>query len=589
MNKDRTDKIPYYRSFTRNMVVVAILVSFAPMLLASGIILEQFHVSHHEKVYAHLNELVHKHARDIDGFLVERLSNIRFLAENRDFEKLIDESTLRRTLARLQQTYDGVFEDLGVIDEEGIQISHAGPSKLKQARYSDAKWFNPALENPYYISDVFLGLRSRPHFNVSVRLVHREKYFLLRGAINFEAFNTVAENLRVGKTGVAFILNREGVFQTKPHYDIPPTKKSYTDFIDTGTKTSDGIYIGEHTISSNGDCFIYCAALLKNEDWMLVYEQEKAEAFAELRRIQFIAGLILFTGALVIVLVNLVLYYKVVNRIAEADREKELMNRRVIETGKLASAGRLAAVGRLAVGIAHEINNPLAIMVEEAGWIRDLLEEKEFENDKNLEEIRRALKQIGIQGKRCGEITRNLLSFARKTHSEKRIVMINEIIEDVVTISTCSSYTGIVIQSHLDERIPPIHGSRTEMQQVFLNLIDNAIYILEKDGGTIDISTLLEDRHVLVVVEDNGPGIPEADLDRIFDPFYTTKPAGKGYGLGLSICFGIIDKMGGEIDVHGAPDAGARFEIRFPLKHSVDASNAEHPSPSTSADSGGEK
>ncbi len=176
------------------------------------------------------------------------------------------------------------------------------------------------------------------------------------------------------------------------------------------------------------------------------------------------------------------------------------------------------------------------------------------------------------------------MSFARKTHAKKRRVMINEIIEEVVKISTRSSYTGITIYSHLDKRIPPIHGSQAEIQQVFLNLISNALFVLEKDGGKIHITSLLEDRHVLVVVEDDGPGIPEADLDRIFDPFFTTKPVGKGYGLGLSICFGIIDKMGGEIDVRGAVDAGARFEIRLPLKKTVDAPAAERLSTSTSTD-----
>ncbi|MCP4692904.1 MAG: sensor histidine kinase, partial [Desulfobacterales bacterium] len=531
-------------------------------------------------------EMVHKHAQNIDGFLNERLKNIQFLSGDSPFERLLDESVLGEKLVRLQQKYDGVFEDLGIIDEEGIQISYAGPFKLKKARYGEAKWFKAALENPYYISDVFLGLRSRPHFNVSVRLVHQDRYFLLRATINFEAFNTVAENLRIGETGFAFILNKEGAFQTKPHYDMPLIKKSYKDFIDAGKRTNHGIYVGEHTAGAGGDRFIYFAAPLKHEDWLLVYQQEKAEALADLRRIQLAAGLIILIGALLMVLMNLMLYYKVVNRIAKADREKEMMNQRVIETGKLASAGRLAAVGRLAVGIAHEINNPVAIMVEEAGWIRDLLEDEEFKQGENLEEIQRALIQIGAQGRRCGEITHNLLSFARKTHAKKRRVMINEIIEEVVKISTRSSYTGISILSHLDKRVPPIHGSQGDVQQVFLNLINNARYVLEENGGKIHITSLLEERHVLVVVEDDGPGIPETDLDRIFDPFYTTKPAGKGYGLGLSICFGIIDKMGGEIDVRDAMDGGARFEIRFPLGKTVDAPRAESPSTSTSTDSG---
>ena len=114
--------------------------------------------------------------------------------------------------------------------------------------------------------------------------------------------------------------------------------------------------------------------------------------------------------------------------------------------------------------------------------------------------------------------------------------------------------------------LPPIYGSKTEIQQVIINIINNALHALAKNGGKIDIASQLETGHVLLIVQDDGPGIPEANLDRIFDPFFTTKPVGQGSGLGLSICFGIINKMGGEIDVHSIIDEGTRFEIRFPLE-----------------------
>ena len=142
-------------------------------------------------------------------------------------------------------------------------------------------------------------------------------------------------------------------------------------------------------------------------------------------------------------------------------------------------------------------------------------------------------------------------------------VQLNEIIKEVVEISNKTSYTGISIHTHLDKTLPPISGSPTEIQQILLNLINNARYALEKNGGRITISTRLEDLHVLVVVKDNGPGIPKANLDRIFDPFFTTKPVGKGNGLGLSICFGIVKRMGGEISVSSTIDKETRFEIRF--------------------------
>ena len=554
----------YSRNFARNRVLIVIIVSFVPMLLVSGMVLHQFSTSYNEKLYAHLSEVIHRHAQDIDSFLNERLNNLQFLLDSCENENLLDESVLQEKLFQLQQKYGGVFEDLGVINEKGVQEAYAGRFKLEKAKYSDAKWFNEALQKPYYISDVFLGLRSIPHFILSVKRIQQNGYFLLRATISFEAFNTLAENLRIGKTGFVFILNRKGDFQTKPHYDMLPINKSYMDFVNAGKKAKHGIYIGELSDDSGRGPIIYLAALLNNEDWMLVYQQEKKEAFSDLIRTQIVAAVILFIGAMLIVIMNSILFHKVINHLTEVDRQKEMMNRQIIETGKLASVGRLAA------GTAHEINNPVAIMVQEAGWIEDLLKEEEFQKGKNLQEIERALKQINSQGKRCKDITHKLLSFARKTDTQLQSVQINEIIEEVVAISDKASYTGISINTDLDKTVPPIYGSQTELQQVLLNLINNALYAMKKKGGKIDITTRLKGQHVLVVVEDDGQGIPKVNLDRIFDPFFTTKPVGEGNGLGLSICFGIIQKMGGEIDVHSIVDEGTRFDIRFPLKKPED-------------------
>jgi two-component system NtrC family sensor kinase len=251
---------------------------------------------------------------------------------------------------------------------------------------------------------------------------------------------------------------------------------------------------------------------------------------------------------------------RMVSRIARADREKQMMNAQVVETGKLASVGELAA------GIAHEINNPVAIMIEEAGWIEDILEDEEFQESENLDEFIRALEQIRTQGRRCKEITHKLLHFARKTDSRIQEVQINDLIEELVALSAQKAkYSNVTINTVLQKDLPPLQVSETEVQQVFLNLINNAVDAMEKKGGVIDVTTLMEGDHIAVQVADNGPGIPEANLARIFDPFFTTKPVGKGTGLGLSICYGIIKKMGGEIDVHSVIGVGTTFRVLIPL------------------------
>ena len=511
---------PLTRSFMWNIVFVVVLLSFTPMLVVSGLILDQYSVSHDEKLYAHLREVVHRHSTEIDGFLNERLNNIRFLFESCGKEQLFNNEFLEDKLFLLQQSYGDVFEDLGIVNEDGIQEFYAGKFKLEKAQYAHAKWLKEAFTKEAFISDVFLGLRTSPHFIITVKNTYKGKQYLLKATINFDTFNSLAESLHIGKTGFAFILNKQNEFQTKPHYDMLPTNRSYPDFIKSGKESYLGTYVGSLTGTNSHDEIIYVASLLKNGDWILVFQQEKSEAFADLIQAQIIAVILLFLGALMIVIMNLLVFRKVISRIAKADMEKELMNRQVIESGKLASIGELAA------GIAHEINNPVAIMVQEAGWIEDLLKRDEFNRTSTLEEIESSLKQVYIQGKRCREITHKLLSFARKTSPDIQELDINILILEVVDLTNMATYSNISINTALAKKLPPIFGSQTEVQQVVINLINNALHAIGENDGKITISSELEPRHVLLVIEDNGPGIPEANLDRIFDPFFTTKPVG---------------------------------------------------------------
>ena len=233
---------------------------------------------------------------------------------------------------------------------------------------------------------------------------------------------------------------------------------------------------------------------------------------------------------------------------------------------QLLQAEKMASLGMLAAGVAHEINNPVAIMIEESGWIEDLLEDEEFKTSKNLEEFKRALNQINTQGNRCREITHKLQSFARKTDSTIQPVQVNEIIEDIVTLSAQrAKYTNVELKTRLQTDLPTVRISLSEMQQVLLNLVNNALDAIETEGGTVTLSSRSSRGRILVEVVDDGPGIPKTDLDRICEPFFTTKPVGKGTGLGLFICYFIIKTMGGKIDVNSIVGVGTTFSISIPV------------------------
>ena len=192
-----------------------------------------------------------------------------------------------------------------------------------------------------------------------------------------------------------------------------------------------------------------------------------------------------------------------------------------------------------------------------------------MENSDNLSEIERALRQIHTQGKRCKDITHKLLSFARKTDSRVNAVSINEALDEVVYLSEQrAKYSSIKINKHFQQNLPHIQASETELQQVLLNIVNNALDAMEKTGGEINIRSRMENNFIVVDLADSGPGIAQVNLGRIFDPFFTTKPVGKGTGLGLSICYGIINKMGGKIDVKSEVNKGTVFTIRMPLNGS---------------------
>ena len=568
MTKNNHLSDPYLRSLNRNIILIIIIVSVIPLILVSSTIYRQFRASYQEKVHDHLRELVQSHSQNIDNFLQEKLSDIRFLSDSCGWEKLTDEPFLRERLAALQKDFGQDFVDLGVVNSHGEQIAYAGPFNLGKADYSDSEWFQEAIQSDFFISDVFLGLRGLPHFVIAVRNSWEDIHWILRATVDFVAFTTMVENIRMGQTGFAFILNREGKLQTtpktRPSMEMIDSKTIYEEFLANQQVSPGKIRIATKTDDSRHKN-IYIAASIKKGDWLLVYQQRVTDAFADLNKTFMITTALMFIGLIGIVIMAFTLSRTIVQRVAKADAEKQMMSKKVVETGKLASVGELAS------GVAHEINNPIAIMVEEAGWIGDLLEEEEFEKIENRAEIERAVEKIQYHGNRCKEITSKLLSFARKTDTTVHDVDINALLEELVALSSQRAKYGMVeIQTDFQEDLPSLRASTSELQQVFFNLINNAIDAMDPDGGTLRISSRQRENTLVIAVSDTGKGIPEANLDRIFDPFFTTKPVGKGTGLGLSICYGIIEKMGGKVEVNSTVGTGTIFSVFLPFQNESD-------------------
>jgi two-component system NtrC family sensor kinase len=228
---------------------------------------------------------------------------------------------------------------------------------------------------------------------------------------------------------------------------------------------------------------------------------------------------------------------------------------------QLIQSEKMSAIGQLVSGVAHELNNPLAGI---SAFAQLLLAEKRFPPDQ-----RTAAETIYSESRRASRIVQNLLTFARQHKAEKVPTAINQVLDDTLELRGYElSVRGIDVRRAYDDQLPETMADAHQLQQVFLNLITNAEQAMERVEGRhhcLTVHTKRAGDGIRIEIEDTGPGIPVNLLERIFNPFFTTKPTGSGTGLGLSISLGLVREHDGRIWAENAPQGGARFVIELPL------------------------
>ncbi len=228
---------------------------------------------------------------------------------------------------------------------------------------------------------------------------------------------------------------------------------------------------------------------------------------------------------------------------------------------QLIQSEKMSAIGQLVSGVAHELNNPLAGI---SAFAQLLLTEKRFPPDQ-----RTAAEMIYAEARRASRIVQNLLTFARQHKPERTSTSLNQVLDDALELRGYElRVRGIEVVRDYDEDLPETMADAHQLQQVFLNLITNAEQAMEKRQGNTQrliVSTRRAGNVIRIEVEDSGPGIPPNLLERIFNPFFTTKPTGSGTGLGLSISLGIVREHEGKIWAENSPTGGAHFTIELPL------------------------
>ena len=549
----------YYRALMKSMLMIGFFLPVIPMTLVSGVMFYQFHRAYNHHVNAHFVEMVQKGRQTIDNLLKRNLDDLRFVSKTFDVEKLCKEPFLKRVLDAMQMQGGSDVSDLSVINDKGGRVAYAGPDELRKVSNSNGERPQEAAIGNHVGNYIIADDNGLFRFTLVVHRDWSEQRWMLKATIKPEALKEAIAALRPKETGSVYILNRAGQFLAQTDSDAISGKSLIKDFLRRNEAEKEKVAVIQR-IDGFGHKHIYGTTPLMRGDGFLVYGQRVSEVFSSLNRAKTIALIVFIIIVLCLAANAYSLSRKMVARMEEADRQKQKMNEQMFQTKKLAS------IGELALGVAHEINNPVAIMVEEAGWVGDLLKEEEFREGNNLGEMRRALNQIRTQGMRCRDISYKLLSFARKTGSKVQEIRIRELIEDSIAVAAkTADNKNFVVEKQFQEDLPLLTAPRTELQQVLVNLIHNAIDAMENQNGILTLSASRKNNQVVLDVSDNGPGISRENLAKIFDPFFTTKPVGKGTGLGLSICYGIIKELGGEITVNSEIGAGSTFHVVLPI------------------------
>lgn len=550
-----------YKTLRRRLLLTFLLLALTPLVALGLFCVDRIDAVYAEKIVANLEAVTSSKRRALDTFLVERVAQIKNLAATHSYEELTDAHRLSRIFS-VMQSNGRSFVDIGIIGTDGKHQAYVGPYDLSTANYTETPWFQDVLRQGAHVSDVFKGFRNEPHFIIAVLRHEGGKTFIVRATIDTAAIHSLLRRVYSGAHSDAFLINSDGILQTDSAFNgsimaqsklTPPAQGkqdiAIVSLADTKPDAS------ENTLAA--------LMWLESKPWALVVVDDVGETLSPLRRLRLLVLLFVVAGGALVALGAVLATRSVIASLAESDRKQAELDASLLQSSKM------NALGKMAAGVAHEINNPLMLIRESAGWIRDLLDEESPQAMKNHKELEETATKIEAHVDRAKGVTHRMLGFGRRMDPTRHEVCINSLADQTVAfLENEAASRNIRIAKHYDAAVPTILSDPAQLQQVVLNILDNAIDAVEKDGEVIITTLRLPDGHCALSIRDSGPGIATDKLRRIFDPFFTTKKVGEGTGLGLAICYSILEKLGGHISVDSVEGQGSTFTITLPLEPS---------------------
>jgi two-component system NtrC family sensor kinase len=550
-----------YRKIWGLGIFALVVAALLPLVAATSIHYRLIQKSVDSEIILRTERVASNARRAVTFFLEEHLNALRFTVSEIGYDQLTDPDHLAEILRNLKLGFGGLT-DLSVIAHTGAQVAYAGPFNLEDRDYSNQRWFIECQKHHFYVSEIFRGYRDVPHIIIAVKsLWPNGSFFILRATLDTDRLIQTLSSYETGAHAEIFLINQSGIVQTssKHHGEIfekmslPIPAYSLRTQVALAEDDQDGqkesLIVGYAYISTQIADTPFILMVIKHKAGMIKVWRRLRSNFNWFVLLDIIAILIVMPGACTFI----------VNILYLSDQQKA-------KTLALAEQNnQLASIGHLAAGVAHEINNPLALINETAGYVKDLFVfKKQFHQD---EELIGYIDDILDAVERCGTITRQLLGFARKFEVKIQKVSLKEIISDVLVFHNKeAAYRNIQVHVEVPEDMPAIETDRGKLQQILMNLVNNAFQAVD-NGCILDIKAAPAGADkVRIAIGDNGCGMPEETLPKIFEPFFTTKEGSKGTGLGLAITYGLVKKLGGEITVISKVDEGTTFTITLPTR-----------------------